>query len=92
MPKITNRVLTAPNQGLDDTRKTNARANIDAMKKNSGQENNIVIIGKNGEAKDSGRTISTYIPDVPDDKQYVLAADNGASKWSKMTFVDDPVP
>lgn len=92
MPKITNRVLTAPNQGLDDTRKKNARTNIDALKKISGTVNNVVIIGENGEVKDSGRTISTYIPDVPDNKDYVLTASNGASKWGKLGFVDDPVP
>ena len=61
MPKITNRVLTAKDQGLDTRLQKNARENIDAMRRLSGAtQDNIVTVGANGEVKDSRVNIQVF--------------------------------
>jgi hypothetical protein len=72
MPKITNRVLTSPKQGLDETKQKNARDNIGAQSARPFSEgspankDHVVIIGKSGELADSKYVITpdtSYVGD-----------------------------
>lgn len=102
MPRITNCVLTAPGQQLDEEMRRNARQNITAMERVSGEKasalrGKLLTVDDDGELADTGIQSSTLPSAKPtEDGMHLMLSDkNGEtmdSKWAACELCDDPFP